>query len=130
MDVPVVPAPRLKGHVEYRHLLGRQRGKVALPNEIPGESVILFPYREAGQPVRVYAIILAVDLLDQREGTPRLGPAAVKGKLGHNFHGLLLGDAVGLAQVEVRFQLGIQPRREQCRNGNHAAVTGRELVLP
>ena len=55
-------------------------GKVALPNEIPGESVILFPYREAGQPVRVYAIILAVDLLDQREGTPRLGPAAVKGK--------------------------------------------------
>ncbi len=69
-------------------------------------SVILLPHREAGQPARVYAIILAVDLLDKREGTPRLGPAAVKGKLGHNFHGLLLGDAVGLAQVEVRFQLG------------------------
>lgn len=93
-------------------------------------SVILLPHREAGQPARVYAIILAVDLLDKREGTPRLGPAAVKGKLGRNFHGLLLGDAVGLAQVEVRFQLGIQPRREQRRNGNHAAVTGRELVLP
>ena len=34
MDVPVVPAPRFKGHVEYRHLLFGQRCKVALPNEI------------------------------------------------------------------------------------------------
>ena len=44
---------------------------------------------EPGQPVWVHAIVHTADLPDQREGTPHLGPAAVKGKLGHDLHGLL-----------------------------------------
>ncbi len=40
MDMPVVPASRLKGHVENAHLPGRYRGKIALPNKVFCEGII------------------------------------------------------------------------------------------
>ena len=132
VDVPVVPAPRLEFHVEHRHLLGGQGREVALPNEILGKSIVFPAHRKSGELCGVNRLVpaLPIDLPNQREGAPRLGPAAVKGQLGHDLHGLLFGDAVVPADGKVGFELGIQPRREQRRNGDHAAVPGGELFLP
>ena len=40
MDMPIVPASRLKGHIKNPHLLFGYRCNVALAGKIPGETVI------------------------------------------------------------------------------------------
>ena len=45
MDMPVIAAGRLKGHVEHRYLLGGNGGKVALSHKVFSVRVCL-PYGE------------------------------------------------------------------------------------
>ena len=40
VDVPVIPAARLKGHVVYAHLAGGKGLKIALPHKILREAVV------------------------------------------------------------------------------------------
>ncbi len=132
MDVPVVPASRFEGYIVYRYLPGGQRGKIALSNEILREGVVFLAQGERGESGGISRAVrlFSVDLPDQREGAPRLGPAAVKGQLRYDLHGLLPGDAMGPADFQMGFELGILPRREQCRNRDHTAVAEGELRLP
>lgn len=46
VNVPVVAALRLKGHIENAYLLGRNRSKIALTNEKLRKSIVRSAYRE------------------------------------------------------------------------------------
>ena len=46
MDMPVIPASWLKGHVKCRHLLQGQRGNVALPDKVLSGNGVFLADRE------------------------------------------------------------------------------------
>ena len=127
MDVPVVAAAGFKGDVERRNLLHRHGFEITLTDKILRKSVVRLAdgQRQRGNGI----VLLTVDLGNQRECAPSLGPAAVERKLCYDFHGFLFRNAVLLAQRQMRLELRIQARREESRDGDHTSVPRRKLFF-
>ena len=98
VDVPVVAAARLKGHVVHPNLAGGEGVEIALPHKILGKAVVGSADGEDHLLlVLCFAIcpgVLCPDLLGHAEGRPDLGPAGIKSGVGQDFRDLLSGDAV------------------------------------
>jgi len=112
VDVPVVPAAGLKGHVENAYLGGRQGGQIALADEIPGKSVVGCADGEHHlalvQRLAICGRLLRPDLLGHAEGCPGLGPACVEGRVGQNLRDLRPGHAVFLGGLQMIAEGGIR----------------------
>ena len=113
VDVPVVAAARLKGHIEDPYLLRGHRGQIALPHKILGEGVVGGADGEdhlsgvGGLGIRRSGL-LRPDLLCQVEHRPALGPSGVEGGVGDDGGHLLPGDAGLFGVFQVVFQGGVR----------------------
>ena len=135
VDVPVVAAARLKGHVVYPHLAGGQGVQVAPAHEIPGEAVVGRPDGEHHLPLVAGHVVpggvLRPHLLGHAEGRPGLGPAGVKGRVGQDLGDLLPGDAVLPGGGEVVLEGAVhQALGHQGYHRHQGAVPEGELLLP
>ena len=135
VDVPVVPAARLKRHIENAHLLGGERRQIALPDEVLGKGVV---GRADGEHhgIGVYGLgilrrVLRPDLLGHAERRPCLGPPRVERRVGQYLRDLRFRDTVVLRGLQMIPERGVrQPLRHQGHHRHDAAVPQGELVLP
>ena len=134
MNVPVVAAARLEGHVEHLNLLRGNWREVAFADEILAEAVI---GRADGEnhgvlvrlPRRI-RVRLHPDLLGQPERRPRLGPARVERRMSQNLGDFAAGDAVGLRHFQRVTEGNVrQPLRHQRGHSDQRTVAGGQLVL-
>ena len=111
MDVPVVAAAGLKGHVENGDLPGRDGRQIALPHEKLPVGVLLADGEEDAVLVGVLfaadGAFLVPDLLGLAEHGPALGPAHIHGGVGDDGGDLLFGDAVVFGVLQMVAQGGI-----------------------
>ena len=127
MDVPVVAAARLKGHVVDAHLLGGDGGQITLADKILRIGHVGFADGEHhGRlvlcPGAAVLRLHGPDLLCHVEHGPALGPADVKRNVGDDGGDLLLGHAVVLGVLQVILQRGIgHAGRHQRNHGEDAA---------
>ena len=132
VDVPVVPAAWLKGHVINANLAGGEGLEIALPHKILGEAVVGCTDGEDHfllvKRLGVCCAVLRPNLLGHAEGRPRLRPTGIKGGVGENFRNFLPGDTVLLGGGQVVLEGAVhQPLRHHRHQG---AILQRELVLP
>ena len=133
MDVPVVAAPRLEGHVEHPHLAAGKGRKIAFANKVLGVGVV---GRADGKHhlALVAGFFVAAsfrpDLLRHAESRPCLGPAGVEGCMGKNFGYFGAGDTVLLRGREMVAEgLVHQPLGHQRHHRDQRAVPQAEGVL-
>ena len=112
MDVPVVAAARLEGHVEDGQVVAGagERVEIALPDEVLCEGVVgLAQAEEAAVELGALAVLVVfrIHLLRHVEGRPCAGPAGVEGDMGENLGHLLLRDAILLGAGQVIFQRAV-----------------------
>ena len=129
MDMPVIPAARLKGDIEDPHLAGGEGRQIALSGEILGKAVVGVTdgeYHAVLVCLFFIAGILCPDLLGHTEGRPCFGPSCIEGRMGQDFRDLAAGDPVLLCRHQVMLEGGIrQPLGHQRGHGDQRAVTGR-----
>lgn len=134
MDVPVVAAARLEGHVGNGDLLARNRGQVAVAGEILCEGRVRLADREdhfalEGGPGIFAGGILRPDLLGETECRPRLGPAGVEADVGDDLGDLGAGDAVLLRRLKMVGQRTVRDALADERSeGYQTAVAQAEAV--
>ena len=125
VDMPVVAASGLKGHVEDRNLLGGERRQITLSHEELTVGVGIPDREEDGVlvsvPVGQGRLLLIPDLLGQTKYRPALGPAHIHGRVGDDRGDLLLRHAVRFGILQVIGQGGIRdPGGHQGNDGNDA----------
>ena len=132
VDVPVVAAARLEGHVEDGQVVGGtgERLEVALADEVLGKGgVLLAKAKESAVPLG-FCLVVAIDLLGHVEGSPGVGPAGVEGDVREDLGHLLARHAVraGACQVILERAVGDALADERA-HGDDAAQLERELVF-
>ena len=106
VDVPVIPASRLKGDIEYPYLTGGEGGKLALAGKILGKAIVGAANGEHHSVgVSLFATVrrisLAPDLLCHAEGCPRFRPARIKGRMGQDIRDLFPRDPILLGHHQM-----------------------------
>ena len=135
MDMPVVAASRLKGHIENPHLLLGDRRKIAFPAEILRKTIICrADWKDHGCSVFCHGAVvrfLAPHFFCHAERRPRLGPSGIEGGVGQNLSNFLLGDAVFLCAFQMipEGRIGESLCHER-RHRHKRAVSQGKLILP
>lgn len=106
MDVPVVTATRLKGHVVDGNEITwrRERLQVGVPYEVLRKGVIwLAQTKEAAMSLDVPSLgfRIGVDLLRQPERRPGVWPARIEGHMRQKLGHLRLADPVFARRLQV-----------------------------
>ena len=118
MDMPVVAAPRLEGHIVNAHLCRGDRRKVTLPNEILCKGIV---GRTDGENHPAFVcglriignIVLRPHFFCHAERRPRLGPTGIKRRMGQDLRDLRFGHTVVLCGLQVILKRGIRQSLRQ-----------------
>ena len=134
MDMPVVAASRLKGHIENPHLLLGDRRKIAFPAEILRKTIICrADWKDHGCSVFCHGAVvrfLAPHFFCHAERRPCFRPSCIKGGMGQDLSNFFLGNAIFLCTFQMIFERRIcKPLCHECRHRHKGTVTQRKLVL-
>ena len=137
VDVPVVPAARLKGDVVDADLLGGDGSQIALADEVLGVSNVRLADGEDHRSLMLGpgTLVLRLDLPDflgHVEDGPALGPAGVEGNVGDDGGNLLLSHTVGLGvlQVELEGRIGDAGSHQRGHGDDAAGFDVEAVVVP
>ncbi len=134
VDVPVVPAARLKGDVVNANLCGGQGCQIAFSAEILCKTVVGCTdgkhHFTLVLCLGILCSVLCPDFLGHAESRPRLGPTCIKRRMGQDLCNLSPGNTVVFRCRQVIPKRGVrQSLRHQCHHRHKAAVPEGEFIL-
>ena len=136
MDVPVVAAPRFKGHVVDSHLLCGKRGQIALPDKILRESVIRLANGKnhgicMGRFLIVRGCFFFPYFLCHAESRPCFRPTGVKGRMRQDLSDFRSCNAVLFRAFQMVLKRRIrQSLRHQGHDRHQRTVAQGKLAFP
>lgn len=114
MNMPIIAAARLKGHIENPDLLGGNGSKIALSDKEFRKNVVRFTDRKqhlrgvSGFGAVGSGFIILPNILCETEYSPRLGPADIKSRVGDYHGGFRSRYAVSLGVLEMIDKRGVR----------------------